>query len=121
MTFPAHVSDISASWHPGKPLFRSWLLLGGVVPIEYDDLTLVAVEPGRRFLEPSSLLTQRVWEHGRLVEPAASGCRLTDRVRFCPRISWLAPLFAFVLQAVFRLRHRNLRRVFCPEGSREGG
>lgn len=112
MTFPAHVTDLSAAWEPGRRLFRSWLLLGGVVPIEYDDLTFVAVEPGRRFVERSSLLTQRVWEHERRIEPTPAGCRLTDRVRFAPRVAWLAPVFASVFHAVFRLRHHNLRRAF---------
>jgi len=112
MTFPAHVTDIFASWQPGVRLFRSWILFGGVVPVEYDDLALVAVEPGRRFLERSSLLSQRVWEHERLIDPTPIGCRLTDRVRFAPRLPGLAPLYAFVFRAIFRLRHRNLRRIF---------
>jgi hypothetical protein len=112
MTFPARLGDLSASWRPGKRLFRSWLLLGGFLPIEYDDLALMEVEPGRRFLERSSLLSQRVWEHERVIEPAPAGCRLTDRVRFSPRVSWLAPVYALVFRAVFQLRHRNLRRAF---------
>jgi hypothetical protein len=37
----------------GAPLGRSWLLLGGVWPIDDDDLRLVELEPGRRFLESS--------------------------------------------------------------------
>jgi len=112
MTFPPQVADIAASWQPGVRLFRSWILLGGVVPVEYDDLAFVAVEPGRRFLERSSLLSQRVWEHERVIEPTRAGCRLTDRIRFAPRLPVLAPVYAFAFQGVFRLRHRNLRRIF---------
>jgi hypothetical protein len=112
MTFPADVSDLTRSWQPGKRLFRSWLLLGGVLPVDYDDVSFSEVEPGRRFLERSSLLTQRVWEHERIIEPAPPGCRLTDRVRFVPRWAWLAPVYARLFEAVFRLRHRNLRRLF---------
>ncbi len=86
--------------------------MGGILPVDYDDVTFVEVEPGRRFLERSTLLTQRVWEHERTIEPVPGGSRLTDRVRFEPRIQALAPLYAPVFQAVFRLRHRNLRRLF---------
>jgi len=112
MTFPPDTHDLAASWRPGERLFRSWILLGGVLPVEYDDLTIVELEPGRRFLERSSLLTQRVWEHERLVASEGSGCRLTDRLRFEPRVPWLAWLHRPVFRVVFALRHRNLRRLF---------
>jgi ligand-binding SRPBCC domain-containing protein len=112
MTFPKDLGDLEAVWRPGERLFRSWMLLFGIVPVEYDDLTLIAVEPGRRFHERSSLLTQRVWEHERRIDPAPGGCRLTDRVQFSPRIAWLGPVYALVFRAVFRLRHWNLRRLF---------
>src|SRR4051794_26882302 len=32
---------------------RSWVLLFGVIPFDYDDITLVRLEPGRSFLERS--------------------------------------------------------------------
>ena len=112
MTFPPGVTDVVASWRPGAPPVRSWMLLGGVLPVEYDDLSFAAVEPGRRFLERSVLLSQRVWEHERLIEPTAGGCRVTDRLRFESRVALTAPISAAVVGAVFRLRHRNLRRLF---------
>jgi hypothetical protein len=112
MTFPAEVSDFTAGWRPGEKRFRSWLLLGGVLPVEYDDLTFVEVEPGRRFLERSRLLTQRFWRHERIVEPLPGGCRLTDRLCFAPRLGFLGAPFALVFRAVFELRHHNLRRDF---------
>ena len=112
MTFPSGISDLTAAWRPGERLFRSWLLVAGVLPIEYDDVTFEEVEPGRRFLERSSLLTQRVWEHERIIEPIERGSRVTDRVRFVPRLTWPSALYAGVFQAVFRWRHRKLRRLF---------
>ena len=112
MTFPRDTRDLTAGWQPGVRLFRSWLLLAGLLPVEYDDVVFVEVEPGRRFLERSSLFTQRVWEHERILEAMGDGCRLTDRVRFIPRLAFLAPLQGPVFQAVFRLRHRNLRALF---------
>ncbi len=116
MTFPAAGDSLLAAWTPGEPLGRSWLLLGGLLPVEYDDVTFVEVEPGRRFLERSPLLSQRVWEHERCVEPAGEGCRVTDRIAFEPRLPLLTPLHAPVFRWVFRHRHHNLRRRF---GGRE--
>ncbi len=117
MTFPAGLEDLATSWRPGERVCRSWLLLAGLVPIDYDDLTFVEVEPGRRFLERSSLLSQSVWEHERVLEPLASGCRVTDRVRFVPRLAWLEAAYQPVLAWVFRWRHRNLRRLFGADSS----
>lgn len=114
MTFPAGGDDVTRGWAPGRCLGRSWMLLGGVLPVEYDDLVFVEVEPGRRFLERSSLLSQRVWEHERVLEPVAGGCWIRDRIRFEPRLGGLAPLHALVFRWVFRMRHRNLRRLFGP-------
>ncbi len=112
MTFPAGFTDLAQGWRPGERLFRSWLLLGGFLPVEYDDLTLVEVEPGRRFLERSSLLSQRVWEHERVVEACDGGSRITDRLRFAPRVALFGPVYERVFRLVFALRHRNLRRLF---------
>src|SRR5262245_26958757 len=35
----------------GEPLGRSWLLALRLIPVDYDDLCLAELEPGRRFLE----------------------------------------------------------------------
>jgi hypothetical protein len=113
MTAPAGVTALDpGTVEPGRPLFRSWLLLGGVVPVEYDDLVIAEIEPGRRFLERSSMLTSRVWQHERTVEPAPGGCRLTDRVSFSPRWEPLRPLMARVIGCLFRHRHRRLARRY---------
>jgi len=112
MTFPSECTDLTAAATPGERICRSWLLLGGVVPVEFDDIVIVEIEPGRRFLERSTLLTQKLWEHERTIEPTSPGCRVTDRVRFVPRLPGLGWFFAGVFRAVFRWRHRNLRRLF---------
>ena len=113
MTHPRELSVLEPASVPiGQRAFRSWILAFGIVPIDYDDLTFVALEPGRRFLERSPMLTQREWRHERLVEPASGGSTLTDRISFTPRIAWLGPLFYLVFWLAFALRHRNLRRIF---------
>ena len=112
MTFPTEIEDVTTPFRAGERLCRSWLLLGGILPVEYDDVVFVELERGRRFLERSSMLTQRVWEHERTVEPTPWGCRLTDRVRFVPRVAWLELLQGAVFRRFFRMRHRKLRRLF---------
>ena len=97
----------------GRPLGRSWVLLFGLIPFDYDEITLVRLEEGRGFLERSQMLTQRAWEHERTLEPTEeNGCLLTDRVRWEPRLGLpgapLRPLF----RAIFRHRHSRLRRRF---------
>jgi ligand-binding SRPBCC domain-containing protein len=97
----------------GRPLGRSWVLLFGLIPVDFDEITLVRLEEGRGFLERSRMLSQRSWEHERSLEPAGEGgCLLTDRVRWEPRLGLpggpLRPLF----RSIFRHRHRRLRRRF---------
>ena len=89
MTHPRGLSVLEPGSVPlGARAFRSWILAAGVLPIDYDDLTIVELEPGRRFLERSPMLTQRLWTHERIVEPrAGGGASLTDRVSFEPRLA----------------------------------
>ena len=54
-----------------------------MLPVDYDDLCLAELEPGRRFLERSRTLTFAVWQHERVIEPEGEGaCRVTDRLGF---------------------------------------
>jgi ligand-binding SRPBCC domain-containing protein len=116
MTFPRHLRGKTIDEvEVGVPLGRSWILLGGLVPVDFDDLRLVELEPGRRFLERSRTLAFSVWEHERLVEPGGGGCRVTDRLGFelRPGLAWipgLARLARAVVAALFRHRHRRLAR-----------
>lgn len=94
-------------------LGRSWILLLGVLPIDYDDLYLEAVEPGSGFRERSVLGSASSWWHDRSIEPLpGGGCRVTDRIRFTPRVPQLGGLQAFLFEATFRWRHHRLRRIF---------
>ena len=96
----------------GEPIGRSWILLFGVLPIDFDEICLVRLDAGRGFLERSRMLSQRVWEHERTVEPEPGGCTITDRIAWEPRgplpARWLAPMFGWF----FRHRHRRLHRYF---------
>jgi ligand-binding SRPBCC domain-containing protein len=88
------------------------VLLFGVLPIDYDDLSLIALEPGRGFHERSRMLSMRVWEHERTLEPDGSGCRVRDLLRFEPRLPGMGPLLERFIRATFRHRHRRLLRHF---------
>ena len=113
MTAPAHIRGLEPSDVVlGERLFRSWVLLFGVLPIDYDDLTLVAIEPGRGFQERSRMMSMRVWEHDRSLEPDGTGCVVRDRLGFEPRVPGMGPLPERVVRALFRHRHRRLRRRF---------
>ena len=108
----ARISDLE----PGVPAGRCWLLLGGILPVDYDDLTLVDIE-SRRFLERSRMLTMETWQHERLVEPAAEGCVVTDRLTFRlrPALALLPGserLAHAVVGALFRHRHRRLAAMY---------
>ncbi|HEU5252735.1 MAG TPA: hypothetical protein VFU16_05360 [Solirubrobacterales bacterium] len=114
MTIPRGVEDFGLDdLAPGR-IGRSWILLFGFLPFDYDDLELVRVEPGRGFLERSSMLSMRLWEHERTLEPVGENrCRVSDRLAWESRLplpgAWLRPL----VRAVFNHRHRRLRRAFA--------
>ena len=81
MTAPASVRSLDpAEVVLGERIFRSWVLLFGLLPIDFDDLTLVALEPGVGFHERSRMLSMRVWEHERRLTPAGGGCRVADHL-----------------------------------------
>jgi ligand-binding SRPBCC domain-containing protein len=117
MTMPPGLRDRTvATVEVGVPLGRSWILLGRVLPVDYDDLQLAELEPGRRFLERSRTLTFSVWQHERIVEAEGEGaCRVTDRLGFELKrgVAWMpgmARLAGAVVGFLFRHRHRRLAR-----------
>jgi ligand-binding SRPBCC domain-containing protein len=113
MTHPPGLDRLEAGRGAlGEPAFRSRVLLLGVVPVDYDDVTIVRLDPGRGFLERSSLGSQRVWEHERRIEPAGAGCVLVDRVRHDPRLPLGERAQSALLRQLFMHRHRRLRRRF---------
>jgi hypothetical protein len=123
MTVPRGLRGMSIEAAPlGEVIGRSWILLFGLVPVEYDDLCLIELEPGRRFLERSSMLTLRTWQHERIVEPAGVGrCRVTDRLGFelrppLDRLPGATATTRAIVDALFRHRHRRLARAKLSAG-----
>lgn len=103
----------------GRVAFHSWILLGGVVPMDRHALKLVELTPGVGFLEQSTSWLQRAWRHERRLTPVAPGrTRIVDRLVPEPRIASIAPLARRLVGAIFRHRHRRLHAAFG--GSFEG-
>lgn len=117
MTLPAGVEGLDPeSIELGEKIGRSWVLLFGLIPFDYDDLTLVRLDPGKGFLERSEMLSQRSWEHERTLEAADDGaCLITDRVRWQPRLGLPGRPLRPVIGWFFRHRHKRLRRHFGGE------
>jgi ligand-binding SRPBCC domain-containing protein len=121
MTLPAKVDSLDPeSVVLGERIGRSWILLFGLIPFDYDDVTLVRLDPGRGFLERSRMLSQRSWEHERTLEPAGGGgCLIADRVRWQPRLGLPPAPLRPVIAWFFRHRHARLRRQFGGTAAQE--
>jgi ligand-binding SRPBCC domain-containing protein len=115
MSMPRAASGLTIETVPvGRPLGRAWLRLLGVLPLDYDHLTIAELEPGRRFHEVSTMLSMRRWEHERTLTPVGDETEASDRITFEPRlpVPGLTALLARVLGAFFAHRHRRLVRHF---------
>jgi ligand-binding SRPBCC domain-containing protein len=113
MTAPRSVREQGlAAVQVGERVCRSWVLLLGVLPVDYDDITLTRLDPPRGFLEQSKMLSQRAWEHERTIEPCPDGCTVTDRIRYEPRVPLPDAVFRALYGLIFRFRHGRLRRRF---------
>ena len=109
MTMPRNVTNIAdVRIEPGKPLFRSWVLLFGVLPIDRSDLTLLSLERGTGFVEQSPMLSMSLWRHERTITTEGAQTILTDRLTFRPRI--VRAVTAWFIRTVFTHRHAVLRK-----------
>ena len=119
MTAPEALVRLRADDVPlGVRLCRSWILLGGVLPVDYDDLTLVGVEAGRGFHERSAMATASLWEHRRsLHDDRHGGCVLVDRLAYVPRFAMAAAVLDAIVPRLFTQRHRRLRAYFGGEAT----
>lgn len=114
MRLPRSARGLTVDTMPiGEVLGQAWILLFGVIPIDYDRLVIADLDPGRYFHEKSTMLTMRRWEHQRTLTPIdETTTSITDRITLEPRLRLLAPVMAKVLRAFFGHRHRRLARYF---------
>lgn len=119
MTMPAGLREASIDTVPvGRPLGRAYLRLGGLLPVEYDDLVLVDVDPPRSFHERSSMASARVWEHRRVLDPVGdTSTQVTDHLRIEPRLPLPPVLLRTIVDLLFAQRHRRLRTWFTGSGT----
>jgi hypothetical protein len=117
MTMPRGAESLTVDDVPvGTPIGRSWLRLFGVLPFDYDYLTIAELQPGRSFREESTMLSMRLWRHERTVTPNGDAAAMVhDRLTFQPRLPLrpAAPLLAVGIGALFSHRHRRLQRHFA--------
>ena len=113
MTAPEpYASQNILDWPAQQPLFQSWALLFGVLPIDRHSFYFERIHPESGFREQSSTWTNRHWCHTRVVTTLEQGCRVTDTVRFRSRIPLVDILFKPTYRLVFRWSHRVLRRRY---------
>lgn len=126
MTHPATLSTLTDAGDEllGRVVFHSWLLAGGVVPMDRHALRLLAVEQrgelGGGFVEDSTSWLQARWRHERDVEAIdAHTCVVTDRLVVVPRLRVARPVVSAVVPRIFEHRHRVLRARFGTSTDQE--
>ena len=113
MTVPSGWGDRSlAEVDAPVTIGRSWILLFGVLPFDYDHLHLAAVGE-RSFSERSTMLSASSWHHDRTLEVDGDGTLLRDELAFVLRrpLRWIpgsARLYQAVIARIFRYRHARL-------------
>jgi ligand-binding SRPBCC domain-containing protein len=107
------VGDVSPGTHIGKSL----LVLFGMIPFGYDDITVAQIEFGRMFREESAMIGMRTWIHERTLEPVDGKTVVTDAITLIPRLALpgLTRFLAATLAAFFAHRHRRLRGRFAAD------
>ena len=117
MSMPRGATSLTVDIVPiGETIGRAWLRLFGVVPFDYDRLTISELVPGRSFDEQSTMMSMRRWRHQRSVSPDGDGKAVVhDRITFQLRapLRPLTPIVAAGLRALFGHRHRRLQRHFA--------
>jgi len=111
MTVPKGVRFLSdVQIIPGTPMFRSYVFLFGLFPVDYSDMTLLELNPGRGFIEQSPMGSMKLWRHERQIALSPSDANtviLTDQLTFQPRMA--KRFVGWFIRRVFIHRHKVLR------------
>jgi hypothetical protein len=111
MTVPKGVRSLNdVKIEPGVRMFRSYVFLFGVLPVDYSDMTLVELDPGWGFVEQSPMGSMKLWRHERRIAPCPSdpsAVLLVDQLTFRPRIA--QRFVGWFISQVFTHRHKVLR------------
>jgi ligand-binding SRPBCC domain-containing protein len=121
MSMPRGAESLTVDNVPiGTPVGRCWLRLFGVLPFDYDNLTIAELWPSLRFHEESTMMSMRLWRHERSLRPTGdSKTVVRDRLTFQLR-AVLRPLTPLVAASArcFGHRHRRLQRHFADNSAR---
>lgn len=119
MTSPAEHQVLPSTPEPGQVVFKSWLLLFGVMPFDRHSLAfdeVDEVDEGYCFSEVSTSWLQREWRHERVVgDGPGTGCSVTDRLVISPRVALAKPIVVAIVSKLFEHRHRRLAARFGTE------
>ncbi len=99
-------------WTGQAPLFKSWVLLLGLLPIDRHCFGTLALGPDLYFVEGSSSWLLRTWRHERGVTRNGAGCEVVDRISFELRLTWISSAVKPIYALVFRHRHARMRARF---------
>ncbi|OUZ12140.1 hypothetical protein BHE97_02805 [Aeromicrobium sp. PE09-221] len=115
MGMPRDYRDATVATVPvGVPLGKAWLRLGGIVPVDYDDLMIVELDPPHGFHERSTMLAARTWEHRRrLARIGETKTHVTDELTIEPRLPVPARVPRMIVTSLFKHRHRRLAAHFA--------
>lgn len=105
------------AWGGKSPLFKSWILFLGLLPLDRHTFGAFDFGPRMRFVECSSSWLNRAWRHERTMLAAAGGYTLTDTIEFTPRLALLAPVLKVIYGLVFRHRHSRLLALYPVAGT----
>lgn len=99
-------------WRTGELLFKSWILLFGVLPSDLHSVRLLHIDAAGGFVEASSSWMNREWRHERRTQAHPQGCLLEDVVTVTGRLPWITAALMPVYRLVFAHRHRRLRHKY---------
>ena len=115
MTFPKGVRSLNdVVIKPGVRMFRSYVFLFGILPIDYSDMTLMELDIGQGFVEQSPMGSMSLWRHERRIIESQSDpitVILVDHLTFRPRIA--RRFVGWFIKHVFIHRHKVLKANLC--------
>jgi len=97
----------------GVCMFRSYVFLFGILPIDYSDMTLLELNEGQGIIEQSPMGSMKLWRHERQIVSCPSEPHtvlLIDNLTFCPRMA--KHLVRWFINLVFTHRHKVLKANF---------
>lgn len=107
-------------WDGSGQLFRSWVLLFGLIPVDCHTFGTIDLSQHMKFVERSSSLFNNIWQHERIAKTVPGGGEVIDKVSFTPRVRWLSPVLRTIYVLVFQHRHAKLRALYAEADDSHG-